>query len=226
VLGLPFVNEVAASPPAHDNRSGSGGVSEDVNVDPSFDTFVERRSTALLRTAYLLTGDYGHAEDLLQTALLRTIRHWRRARDSPEAYVRRTLVNLAHDRIRLLRRRPREAPLPDDDSATGGATAHPGDDSDGVERAGERLEDRERLVRALGQLPMAQRKVVVLRFFEDLSVAQTAQLLRCSEGTVKSHTSRALAHLRGLLRESPPTTAPRRAPPPAVFVPKESSHVC
>ncbi|HEY9388654.1 MAG TPA: sigma factor, partial [Mycobacteriales bacterium] len=83
-----------------------------MRIDPTFDTFVEGRSTALLRTAYLLTGDRGHAEDLLQTALLRVARHWSRARDAPEAYARRVLVNLSRDRIRWLVRRPREVPMP------------------------------------------------------------------------------------------------------------------
>ncbi|WP_432982102.1 sigma factor [Dactylosporangium sp. CA-233914] len=83
-------------------------------VDPSFDEFVKGSSTGLIRLAYLLTGDRGHAEDLLQTALLRTARHWSRARDAPDAYVRQVLVNLSRDRIRLLFRRPRETPFPHD----------------------------------------------------------------------------------------------------------------
>src|SRR6516165_6914434 len=85
-----------------------------MRVDPTFAAFVEGSSTALLRTAYLLTGDRGHAEDLLQTALLRTARRWSRARAAPEAYVRQVLVNLSKDRIRWLLRRPREAPMPPD----------------------------------------------------------------------------------------------------------------
>jgi DNA-directed RNA polymerase specialized sigma24 family protein len=63
-----------------------------MRVDPSFEAFVERRSTALLRSAYLLTGDHGHAEDLLQTALMRTARHWSRACAAPEAYARQVLT--------------------------------------------------------------------------------------------------------------------------------------
>lgn len=175
-----------------------------MKVDSSFDAFVADRSTALLRTAYLLTGDHGHAEDLLQTALLRTVRNWRRARDAPEAYVRRVIVNLAHDRLRSFGRRPRETPLATDDDGHALAAARDvGAHIHGVESAGERLDDRHRLVGALARLPMAQRKVVVLRFFADLSVAQTAELLGCSEGTIKSHTSRALGQLRGLLAEQP-----------------------
>lgn len=80
-----------------------------VRVDASFTDFVDARSTALLRTAYLLTGDRGHAEDLLQTALLRAARRWSVARRAPDAYVRKILVNLSHDRRRTQARRPREA---------------------------------------------------------------------------------------------------------------------
>ncbi len=163
-----------------------------MRVDPGFDAFVAAHSTPLLRTAYLLTGDRGHAEDLLQTALLRTLRRWSTAREAPVEYVRRVLVNLSRDRIRLLGRRPRESPLPPDPDTLG---AHRADDR--LEQLGE----RRRVAGALAQLPIRQRQVVVLRFFEDLSVVQTAELLRCSEGTVKSYTSRALARLRELLTE-------------------------
>jgi RNA polymerase sigma-70 factor (sigma-E family) len=161
-----------------------------MRVDPSFETFVDGRSTALLRTAYLLTGDRGHAEDLLQTALLRTARHWARARDAPEAYARQVLVNLSRDRIRSLLRRPREAPMPSDP-----------DNLRTVDGGYERVAERRVVVRALAQLPIRQRQVVVLRFFEDLSVDQTAELIGSSTGTVKTHTSRALARLRELLAD-------------------------
>jgi RNA polymerase sigma-70 factor (sigma-E family) len=161
-----------------------------MRVDPSFVVFVEQRSTALVRTAYLLTGDRGHAEDLVQTALLRTARHWERAREAPEAYVRRVLVNLSRDRIRGLFRRPREAPMPDDADAWSA-----------VDAGYERVTEQRVVVRALTQLAVRQRQVVVLRFFEDLSVEQTAELLGFSTGTVKSYTSRALARLRELLAD-------------------------
>jgi RNA polymerase sigma-70 factor (sigma-E family) len=161
-----------------------------MRVDPSFEVFVEQRSTALVRTAYLLTGDRGHAEDLVQTALLRTARHWARARDAPEAYVRRVLVNLSRDRIRSLFRRPRESPMPDE-----------ADNWLSVDAGYERVTERRVVVRALAQLAPRQRQVVVLRFFEDLSVEQTAELLGFSTGTVKSYTSRALARLRELLAD-------------------------
>jgi RNA polymerase sigma-70 factor (sigma-E family) len=161
-----------------------------MRLDFTFEAFVEDRSTALLRTAYLLTGDRGHAEDLLQTALLRTARHWSRVRGSPEAYVRQVLVNLSRDRIRWLFRRPREAPIPPDP-----------DKLPAVDAGYDQVAERGVLVAALAQLPTRQRQIVVLRFFEDLSVEQTAALLGISTGTVKSSTSRALARLRELLAD-------------------------
>ena len=161
-----------------------------VRVDPSFDAFVADRSTALLRAAYLLTGDRGYAEDLLQTALLRVFRHWSRARAAPEAYARQVLVNLSRDRLRRMFRRPREIPLPDNPELLRGTDS-------GVERATE----RRAMVQALAALPVRQREVLVLRFFADLTVEQTATALGCSTGTVKSYTSRALARLRDVLAE-------------------------
>jgi RNA polymerase sigma-70 factor (sigma-E family) len=161
-----------------------------MRVDPSFEAFVADRSTALLRTAYLLTGDRGHAEDLVQAALLRMARHWARARESPEAYARHVLVNLSRDRSRRLFRRPREAPLPPDP-----------DNLRAVDAGYDQVTERHAVVRALARLPIRQRQVIVLRFFEDLSVEQTAEHLGFSTGTVKAHTSRAVARLRELLAD-------------------------
>lgn len=151
---------------------------------PDFDAFVARSSDRLLRTAYLLCGDHGHAEDLVQTALMRTAGRWSTARRDPHAYARRVVVNLARDRWRLLRRRFGEAPLEID-------VAVPVD--------GEGHADRDLLLAATRQLPAGQRAVLVLRFFDDLSVADTAAALGCSTGTVKSQTSRALERLRAVL---------------------------
>lgn len=156
----------------------------------SFDEFVEDRSTALLRTAFLLTGDRGHAEDLLQTALLRTLRRWPKARGAPEAYARQVLVNLSKDRLRARGRRPAETAMPPD------VTGLPA-----VEGGYDRITDRRVVLDALAELPLRQRQVVVLRFVEDLSVEQTADLLGCSSGTVKSQTARALTRLRELLAD-------------------------
>jgi len=162
-----------------------------MRVDRSFETFVEEHSAGLLRAAFLLTLDRGYAEDLLQTALLRTARRWGTARAAPVAYVRKVLLNLSHDRRRAIGRRPAELPIMDD-LASAGVTDGPA----------EPVAERRVVVAALAALPMAQRRVVVLRFFEDLTVAETARLLEISEGTVKSYTVRALARLRELLTDA------------------------
>jgi RNA polymerase sigma-70 factor (sigma-E family) len=163
-----------------------------MRVDPTFEAFVQERSTALLRTAYALTGDRGHAEDLLQVALARTARHWSRVGAAPDGYVRQVLINLSRDRAKSRRRRPPEASAPPDLDHH-----HP------VSAGDELIADRQVVLHALAQLPTSQRQVIVLRFLEDLSVEQTARLLGISDGTVKSNTSRALARLRELLAESP-----------------------
>jgi RNA polymerase sigma-70 factor (sigma-E family) len=145
----------------------------------AFDEFVAAQSTRLLRVAYLLTRDHGRAEDLLQTALAKTWQSWRRIDADPESYVRKVLVNTY---ATWWRRRWK------DERPTG--------------RLPEQLYDevestvRQDLWAALGRLPRGQRVVVVLRFFEDLSEAETARVLDCSIGTVKSQTARALSRLR------------------------------
>jgi RNA polymerase sigma-70 factor (sigma-E family) len=153
--------------------------------DPGFEEFVRSRSTALLRTAFLLVGDRGHAEDLVQTALLRTALKWRKAQGKPEAYTHQVLVNLVRDRWRRSRRRVAEDPV----AALPMAPADRRNLADAVV-------DRAVLMRALAELPPRQREVTILRFFADLSVADTAAAMRTSEGTVKSYTNRALAQLR------------------------------
>jgi RNA polymerase sigma-70 factor (sigma-E family) len=159
-----------------------------VRDNPEFESFVRARSGSLLRTAVLLTGDYGHAEDLLQIALMRTARHWRSARAAPDAYVRQALVNLCRDRWRRLLARPRETPMLPQAPFTATAAG-----------PAEQVSQRQLLVQAVGRLPAGQRQVIVLRYFEDLPVADTAALLRISPGTVKSYTARALAALRDVL---------------------------
>ena len=149
----------------------------------AYDEFVAASADRLVRTAYLLCRDRGHAEDLVQTALLRTARRWRTARQHPEAYARRVVVNLAKDRWRALSRRPVEGVL----------------DVDVAAPADEALLDRDLLLRATRQLPPGQQAVLVLRFFDDLTVEETAAALGCSTGTVKSQTSRALDRLRSVL---------------------------
>lgn len=151
-------------------------------MDADFHDFVVARRRALLRTAWLLTGDWDRAEDLVQTALLRCYPRWGRiAEGDPEAYVRRALARLATSWWR--RRWRGEIPtalLP--------------------ERA-ERdiyaeVDLRSAVLVALAHLPPRQRAAVVLRYLDDLSEAQTAAALGCSVGTVKSQTSAALRKLR------------------------------
>jgi RNA polymerase sigma-70 factor (sigma-E family) len=162
----------------------------------AFADFVRNRSTPLLRTAHLLTGDRQRAEDLLQTAFERLAKRWSRLEGDPEAYLRRTLVNLATDRWRLSGRRVHEVPLDSDNGGPSGAL--------------DQVESRHDLVRALGRLTSKQRAVLVLRYFEDLPEKDVALALDTSVGNVKSTTARALARLRDLaeLGDSEPPPQP------------------
>jgi RNA polymerase sigma-70 factor (sigma-E family) len=163
----------------------------------SFDDFVRARSTALLRTAFLLTGDRGHAEDLLQSVLEKVARRWSTISESPDAYVRRSLTNAASNRWR--RRRMPEVEL---------VEQHHRPDADRTDT----VALRDQLVRGLMALPARQRAVLVLRYFEDLSEQETARALGCSVGTVKSQSSRGLARLRDLVDDAEePATAGMRS---------------
>ncbi len=155
-------------------------------LDAGFEDFVASASPALLRSAYLLTGDRGHAEDLLQSALIRTLGRWDAISGSPAAYTVAVLVNLSRDRLRARRRRPLTAP-PD---------ARPDLSADDQI---ERVVQRDAITRAARCLPRTQREVLACRFVLDLSVAETAQALGVPEGTVKSYTARGLARMRELL---------------------------
>jgi RNA polymerase sigma-70 factor (sigma-E family) len=150
-------------------------------VDAGFEAYVVARGDALHRTAYLLTHDHALAEDLVQTALAKAWPAWGRIQTEPDAYVRKVIVNTFATwwRRRWNGERPTET-LPDVASADHGDAV--------ATRAG--------LVDALALLPRRQRAVVVLRYFEDLTEAQTADVLGISIGTVKSQTSKALARLR------------------------------
>ncbi|HST65807.1 MAG TPA: SigE family RNA polymerase sigma factor [Mycobacteriales bacterium] len=145
-----------------------------------FDEFVRTRSAALLPAAYRLTGEHALAEDLLQTALAKCWFAWDRIDGPPEPYVRRTMATTyaAWWRRKWRTERPTGA-LPDLAAPTGHT-----------------VEDRDLLRRALHPLPRGQRAVLVLRYYGDLSEAQTAAALGVSVGTVKSQTARAMANLR------------------------------
>jgi RNA polymerase sigma-70 factor (sigma-E family) len=151
-----------------------------------FDLFMAERWPRLVRSAYLLTGDPHDAEDLAQTALAKIFSHWHRVRraDNVDAYVQRVLINCNSTRFR--KRRVHEHPV--------------GDVPPGLRLVGDHadeLGERSPFMTALAGLPPRQRTVVVLRFYEDLTEAQTAAAMGCTVGTVKSQTARALARLRG-----------------------------
>ncbi|WP_406077461.1 SigE family RNA polymerase sigma factor [Micromonospora sp. NBC_00858] len=152
-------------------------------LEEEFRDFVAARSAALLRTAYLLTGDWATAEDLLQTALTKTYLAWKRLGgiEAVEPYARRVMVNTSTSwwRRRWHGERPTEV-LPE---------------RAGVDEIEQQL-DRDLLWRHLRELPNRQRAVLVLRYYEDMSEAQTAAMLDISPGTVKSQASRALSTLR------------------------------
>ena len=149
-----------------------------------FAQFVEARQRALQRTAWLLTGDWALAEDLVQTALVRSWPRWERIRqrDDPEIYVRRAMVNswASWRRRRWWGERATET-VPD--SPVSGDVA--------AEAA-----VRITVQRALKSLPARQRAVLVLRVFDDLSEVQAAQVLDCAVGTVKATLAHAMARLR------------------------------
>ncbi len=154
----------------------------------------------LLRTACLITWDDAEAEDLVQECLLRVSRRWRRVRsmDRPLAYARRVLINLAlGGRDRRSRRRV-ELRGPDHDGVAGSGDTDERADPN-AEAALHALGEWSELIEALGQLAPQQRTVLVLRYVDDLSEAQIADLLGCSTGTVKSRASRGLARLRELM---------------------------
>jgi RNA polymerase sigma-70 factor (sigma-E family) len=159
-----------------------------------FEQFVSASSGALLRTAYLVAWDPVEAEDLVQECLLAVARRWPRVRkmDHPHAYARRVLVNLALDGAQRRTRHRQE--LVGDDAA--GLAAVPDESS---ARRLHAVGVRAELIEALGTLPPRQRAVLVLRYFEDLSEAQVADLLGCSLGTVKSTASRGLTRLQAAL---------------------------
>lgn len=146
----------------------------------NFDAFVAARSRWLLRTAYLLTHDHGLAEDLVQTALAKTWFAWSRIEsDDPEPYLRKVMVNTYAS---WWRRKW------NGEQATGELPETSTDPSP--------VEQRHDVWHALQQLPRRMRAVIVLRFYEDLTQEETARVLDCSVGTVKSQTSKALARLR------------------------------
>jgi RNA polymerase sigma-70 factor (sigma-E family) len=162
-----------------------------VRDEAAFVEFAASSRAHLRRTAYLMCGDWERASDFVQEGLIRVYVRWPRLeRNGGElAYARKAVVSacLDHARRRSSTERPQEA-----DHTTASR-----------EDVATEVATRAALMSALADLAPRQRACVVLRYFEDLSVAETAALLRCTEGTVKSQTSRALFSLRSVLSDSP-----------------------
>lgn len=149
--------------------------------ESDFREYVEASRDALLRTAFLTCGDWHRAEDAVQTSLIKLYGAWSRIRrESADAYTRRILANALVDQTRRgwFRRENSYADPPD----------QPGETSS--------VDDHAEAAAILARLPLRQRATLVLRFWEDQSVEETARILRCSTGTVKSNTARGLKTLR------------------------------
>lgn len=151
-----------------------------------FEGFVGAYGDRLLHAAYGLCGDWQHAEDLVQQALLKTASRWDRIADNPLGYAYRCLVRANIDRWRVLRHRPEVITDPN-------AFA---DGSSPTERSTADVDERLAVLSALQTLPARQRAIVVLRYLQDLSESATAEVLGISVGAVKSGASRGLARLR------------------------------
>ena len=149
----------------------------------AFTDFMSVRSASLFRTAYLIVGDHQLAQDLLQESLIKTYVAWPRLRDvsKAEAYTRKAIVTTAISwrRRRSFHERPTD-PLPDTS----------------VPDPGEAVTTHASMVAQLRTLPPRQRAAIVLRYYEDLSLAQTAEVMGCSVGAVKSHVSTGIGRLR------------------------------
>jgi RNA polymerase sigma-70 factor (sigma-E family) len=157
------------------------------DLGTEFDDFVRATSPGLLHVAFLLCGDQGHAEDLLQTAFFRTARRWASVQGNPRAYARAALVNLVKDSWRGRGRRPAETALLS------------GVDDAAVEDGADRVLLRSALLRVVNELPPRQRAVLILRYYEDLPVEEVARLLDCTAAAVKSQTHYARSRLRELI---------------------------
>ena len=156
--------------------------------DEEFREFTRNRASPLHQSAYLLCGDWHLAHDLVQDTLVKAYQHWPRVRqaDNPDAYVRRILVNEVRGRWRR-----RDRALPVARFPEGREPVTPDATDEIARRAG--------LLQALLALPLRQRATVILRYLEGMSERETAAVLGCSEGTVKSQSARALGTLRTFL---------------------------
>ncbi len=152
-----------------------------------FTTVFAEHHAGALRLAYLLTGDPDRADDVVAEAMAKVWRAWERGRvEHPRAYIRRAVVNVANSGFRRLRLERREAEKRSGDAR--GGRSHD-----------EQTADADLILTALRRLPERQRTAVVLRYYADLSEAETAAAMSCSVGTVKSSVSRGLGRLRQLV---------------------------
>jgi RNA polymerase sigma-70 factor (sigma-E family) len=168
----------------------------DLERDPpggELERLVAERGNRLMAIAIALTGERADAEDLLQTALERLLRHRRASTSGIEAYLRRTLYNLAADGWRRRGRWRRTVPLLRAEHARTGTAP------DGMVT----VDLRDELVRLLRQLPPHQRAVIMLRYWEQRSETETAEMLGCTQGAVKSAASKGLHRLRELTEGNP-----------------------
>lgn len=174
-------------------------------ADRSFDEFVVAHVRDLMSTAYLISCDESEAEDLVQECLMKVANRWRRVRtmERPVAYARRILVNLAIDRGRGQTRRRQELAGLD---RAGDAEPRQEPVDERAEAVIDAITMRAPLFDALRLLSPQQRVVLVLRYFHDLSEAETAAYLGCGVGTVKSSASRGLARMREIVE--PPRLTP------------------
>lgn len=159
--------------------------------DYSFEDYVHDSGQRLKRLAFLLTGDLNEAEDLLQSAYVKAMPHWKKISgyDVPDAYMRRVMVSIRTSWWRRSKGREKlVAEIPER--------------STGTTRIDDAVVETQTLLNALRALPDRQRAAVVLRHWCDLSEAETAESMGCSVGTVKSNTSKGLAHLRAALGTS------------------------
>lgn len=163
----------------------------DQRDEQEFAEFFAARRDAVRRSAYLLCGDWHRADDLAQTAFVALHRRWRRIRDKGalDAYLRRTLVHAVIDESRRPWRRER---------FTDDVPERPA----GTPDVGDTVATRTALLAALRKVPPRQRAVLVLRFLDGLDVSGVAEVLGCTEGTVKSQTARGLAALRAALGDT------------------------
>jgi len=179
----PAYEPVPVTEPRADVPRQFGPVKTTSSVDVDFQEFVTSRGRSLLHSAYLLTGNVADAEDLVQSALAKTYQAWDRIEDrnALDGYVRRAMVNTHISWWR--RRKVDEYPtddIPDQPVADSSVSS----------------EQHDALRRAIDRLPQRMRAAVVLRFFEDMTEAEVADILGVSQGTVKSTVSRAVAKLR------------------------------